>query len=153
MGVSEMRLSTKTRYGLRILLQIALDCEGKRNASVKGKTIAEKQDISEAYLEQIMIPLKSEGFVKTVRGCHGGYALNRQPEQITVLALIELFEGPIQLVKCVGGDEGDCPRVGICPTSGVWVKLSSEIRSLAAKVSLQSIVEEAKSKGNPEYVI
>ncbi len=148
-----MRLSTKTRYGLRILLQIALDCEGKRNSSVKGKTIAEKQDISEAYLEQIMIPLKSEGFVKTVRGCHGGYALNREPSQVSVLDLIELFEGRIQLVKCVGGEEGDCPRMEICPTSGVWNKFSEEIRALAAKISLQSIVEEAKSRGNPEYVI
>ena len=148
-----MRLSTKTRYGLRILLQIALDCEGKRNCSVKGKTIAEKQDISEAYLEQIMIPLKSEGFVKTVRGCHGGYALNRTPEQISVLDLIELFEGRIQLVKCVGGEDGDCTRLEICPTSGVWTKLSEDIRNLAIKITLQSIVEEAKNKGNPEYVI
>lgn len=148
-----MRLSTKTRYGLRILLQIALDCEGKRNSSVKGKTIAEKQDISEAYLEQIMIPLKSDGFVKTVRGCHGGYALNRQPEQISVLDLIELFEGRIQLVKCQGGEEGDCPRADFCPTSGVWLKLSEDIRALAAKVTLHNIVEEAKSRGNPEYVI
>lgn len=148
-----MRLSTKTRYGLRILLQIALDCEGRKNGSVKGKTIAGKQDISEAYLEQIMIPLKSEGFVKTVRGCHGGYALNRQPDQISVLDLIELFEGPIQLVKCAGGEEGDCPRLGICPTTGVWAKLSEGIRTLASKTTLQAIVEEAKSRGNPEYVI
>ena len=148
-----MRLSTKTRYGLRILLQIALDCEGRRNSSVKGKTIAEKQDISEAYLEQIMIPLKSEGFVRTVRGCHGGYALNRTPEQVSILNLIELFEGRVQLVKCLGNEDGDCPRIDICPTSSVWTKLSEDIRKLAGKITLQSIVEEAKSKGNPEYVI
>ena len=148
-----MRLSTKTRYGLRILLQIALDCEGKRNASVKGKTIAEKQDISEAYLEQIMIPLKSEGFVKTVRGCHGGYVLNREIEKVTVLDLIELFEGRIQLVKCIGGEEGDCPRIEFCPTSHIWAKLSEDIRALAGKVSLRSIVDESKSMGNPEYII
>ena len=148
-----MRLSTKTRYGLRILLQIALDCECGGARSVKGKTIAEKQDISEAYLEQIMIPLKSEGFVKTVRGCQGGYALNRATEHISVLDLIELFEGPLTLVKCVGGEEGDCARDAFCPTSGVWKSLSEGIRALAAKVTLKSIVEEAKSKDNPEYVI
>lgn len=148
-----MRLSTKTRYGLRILLQIALDCEDKRNSSVKGKTIAEKQDISEAYLEQIMIPLKSEGFVKTVRGCHGGYTLNRQPDQISVLDLIELFEGRIQLVKCAEGEEGGCPRLNFCPTTGIWAKLSEDIRAIAAKITLQNILEEAKNKSNPEYVI
>jgi len=148
-----MRLSTKTRYGLRILLQIALDSEGRANASVKGKTISEKQEISEAYLEQIMIPLKSHGFVKTVRGCHGGYALNRSPEQITVLDLIELFEGKVQLVKCVGGEDGDCSRLGRCPTSAVWEGLSEGIRKLAGSISLRQIVDEAKAKGNPEYVI
>ena len=148
-----MRLSTKTRYGLRILLQIALDSEGRANASVKGKTISEKQDISEAYLEQIMIPLKSNGFVKTVRGCHGGYALNRSPEQISVLDLIELFEGKVQLVKCVGGEDGDCPRIDRCPTSAVWENLSEGIRKLAGAVNLRHIVEEAKAKGSPEYVI
>jgi len=148
-----MRLSTKTRYGLRIILQIAIDTEGKPSASVKGRSISEKQDISEPYLEQIMIPLKSGGFVKTVRGCHGGYALNKQPEQINLLDLIETFEGRIQLVKCVGGDEGDCPRLDICPTSAIWTDLAESIRKLAGAVSLQSIVQEAKDKGNPEYVI
>ncbi len=148
-----MRLSTKTRYGLRILLQIALDGEGGGGRSVKGKTIAEKQEISEAYLEQIMIPLKSEGFVKTVRGCQGGYALNREPERITLLDLIELFEGPLTLVKCVGGDEGDCSRMAFCPTSAVWRELSEGIRKLAAGTTLKSVVEAARNKDNPEYVI
>ena len=86
-----MKLSTKTRYGLRILLQIAADTENNKKGSVKGKSIAQMQNVSEAYLEQIMIPFKTAGFVKTVRGCNGGYALNRPAESITVLDIIELF--------------------------------------------------------------
>jgi len=148
-----MRLSTKTRYGLRILLQIALDAEGRLGIPIKGKSISAKQDISEIYLEQIMIPLRSAGLIKTIRGCRGGYALNRAPERISMLELLELFEGKIELVKCAGDEEGDCPRFDACPVSGIWTGLSEGIRKLAGAISLQRIVDEAKAKGNPEYVI
>lgn len=148
-----MKLSTRTRYGLRILLQIALDTEGGRSSSAKGKTIAEKQGISEAYLEQIMIPLKEKGFVRTVRGCHGGYVLNRSPERISVLELIELFEGPLRLVKCEGEDGGECPRRPLCPASRIWERLSASIREAASEMTLRELVEESKEQGNPEYVI
>lgn len=146
-----MKLSTKSRYGLRILLQIALETETQTSAG--GRSIAEKQEISEAYLEQIMIPLKSAGIVKTIRGCHGGYVLNRAPEGISVLDLIEIFEGKIQLVKCSDGNGKKCPRHDICMTTDVWEHLSEVLKTEAGKITLASLVEKSKTNNKPVYVI
>lgn len=145
-----MKLSTKSRYGLRILVQIAVESETK--TAVKGKSIAGNQDISEAYLEQIMIPLKNAGFVKTVRGCNGGYALSKKPENISVLDIIELFEGKVQLVKCVG-EEGVCERSGICTVSAVWEHLSEVIRKEASQITLAELAEKEKKINRMDYVI
>ncbi len=145
-----MKLSTKSRYGLRILLQIAIDESNK--PAVKGKIISEKQEISEAYLEQIMIPLKNSGIVRTIRGCNGGYALNRDPEEITVLDIIELFEGKLELVKCIDDPE-NCNRCDICLTRGVWERLSETLRREADKITLKNIMETMRNKNKPEYVI
>ena len=145
-----MKLSTKTRYGLRILIQIALSCDQRK--AVKGKFIAAKQDISEAYLEQIMIPLKNADIIRTLRGCNGGYALKRQPEEITVLDIIELFEGKVNLVKCVE-DEKECYRCSYCLANRVWGKLANSLRKEASAISLEQLISEAKSLNTPEYVI
>lgn len=145
-----MKLSTKSRYGLRILVQIAAESETK--TAVKGKAVAASQNISEAYLEQIMIPLKNAGFVKTVRGCNGGYALNRKAENITVLDVIELFEGKMQLVKCVG-EENACERAGICTVSAVWEHLSEIIRNEASRITLAELAEKERKINKMDYVI
>ena len=144
-----MRLSTKSRYGLRILMQIAMDNhEGK---AAQGKTISKKQEISEPYLEQIMIPLKNAGYVRTTRGCNGGYFLNKNPKDINVLGVIELFEGELNLVDCIT-DETNCPRVKECQTRNVWEKIAGSMRDTAEKITLASILDE--HKGNAlEYVI
>jgi Rrf2 family protein len=144
-----MRLSTKSRYGLRILLQIAMDNRDEKAA--QGKSISKKQDISEPYLEQIMIPLKTAGYVRTTRGCNGGYFLNKAPKDITVLDVIELFEGELNLVDCVS-DEKNCSRIKSCQTSNVWKKLADSIRGAAGKITLASILEEHKDDAL-EYVI
>ena len=146
-----MKLSTKSRYGLRILLQIALETETQDSA--KGKSIAEKQEITEAYLEQIMIPLKSSGIVKTIRGCYGGYVLNKAPEEISVLDVIEVFEGKIQLVKCSDGNGKKCPRHDICMATDVWEHLSEILKTEAGKITLASLVEKSKINNKPVYVI
>lgn len=145
-----MKLSTKSRYGLRILVQIAAESETR--TAVKGKAIAGGQNISEAYLEQIMIPLKNAGLVKTVRGCNGGYALNRKPENITVLDVVELFEGKVQFVKCVG-EEGACERSGTCTVSAVWKHLSEVIRKEASQITLAELAEKEKKINRMDYII
>jgi Rrf2 family protein len=144
-----MRLSTKSRYGLRILLQIAID--NRDGKAAQGKSISKKQEISEPYLEQIMIPLKNAGLVRTTRGCNGGYFLNRDPKDITILNVIELFEGELNLVDCAS-DENNCSRIKNCQTSNVWRKIAGSLRDTADKITLASILEEHKDNAL-EYVI
>ncbi|MCX6983929.1 MAG: Rrf2 family transcriptional regulator [Lentisphaerae bacterium] len=144
-----MRLSTKSRYGLRILLQIAMD--NRDGKAAQGKSISKKQEISEPYLEQIMIPLKNAGLVRTTRGCNGGYFLNKDPKEITILNVIELFEGEFTLVDCVS-DGKSCSRIKGCMTSNVWRKIASSLRETADKITLESILEENKDN-ELEYII
>ncbi len=144
-----MKLSTKSRYGLRILLQIALD--NKVGKASQGKSISKKQEISEAYLEQIMIPLKNAGLVRTTRGCNGGYFLNKDPEEITVLDIIELFEGEFTLVDCVS-DPKSCSRSKNCFTMNVWKKLANAFKATAGKITLAAILEDSKGI-SADYII
>ena len=146
-----MRLSTKSRYGLRILVQIALDnLNGKKLA--QGRVIATRQDITDAYLVQIMIRLKRGGIIGTVRGCNGGYELRKQPEEITVLEVIELFEGTISLADCSKGNT-KCKQTEKCSTTHVWLHLSDLFRNEAGKITLASIVEDYQKNTSHDYVI
>jgi Rrf2 family protein len=145
-----MRLSSKTRYSLRILLQIAMNKEERK--MVKGHEIATKQRISEAYLEQIMIPLKSAGLVSTIRGCRGGYSLGKAPEEITVLNIIEIFEGKIEFADCK--PDGDkCEMFGQCFTRGIWSELSAALGIAASKITLASIIDNQINRNFEGYVI
>lgn len=130
-----MQLSTKPRYALRILLQLA-----EASKAVKGRELAAKQEITEAYIEQIMLPLKQQGLVKTVRGCNGGYMLAKQPEEITVLNVVETFEGEIHFTPCEEGP-GFCPRYNSCPTRDTWQELCQHFKEQAATFSLKNILE------------
>ena len=146
-----MKLSTRTRYGVRILVQIALEnMDGGKLA--RGRTIAEKQGITEPYLEQIMIPLKRAGIVGTIRGCNGGYELRKDPSEITILELIELFDGKIELADCLK-DGVRCDRGEGCPTRDVWLRLARVFREEAGAVTLKSILEDMRDSSSGEYVI
>ncbi|MCF7791078.1 MAG: Rrf2 family transcriptional regulator [Victivallales bacterium] len=144
-----MQLTTKTRYGLRILIQLAMSPDNK---PVKGKSISEEQNITEPYMEQIIIPLKTAGFAATVRGCNGGYILKANPKNITVLEVMELFEGKIEFAECVKEKEL-CPLFKRCPTTDIWYHLSKTLRNEAGKITLESIVEKLKNSQSQEYVI
>lgn len=143
-----MRVSTKTRYGLRIILQLAEALpDGK---AVKGKELVSVQGISEPYMEQIMIKLRKAGWVVTERGCQGGYKLNVAPESVTILDFIELFEGPLELVSCMDQDKR-CMHLDKCKTSTSWHMLAESFQREARKISLAKIIDlnsEVK-----EYVI
>lgn len=134
-----MQLSTKSRYALRILLALA----GKKeeNTSVKGRDIALAEEITEAYLEQIMITLKAIGMVGTVRGCNGGYFLKRDPADITLLEIIEAFEGQLTFVRCLNNKE-ICSRSNICSSINTWRRLSETVRATITATTLASIIEE-----------
>ena len=98
-----------------------------------------------------MIPLKNTGLVRTTRGCNGGYFLNKAPKDITILDVIELFEGKLNLVDCVA-EEKNCPRIKNCQTSSVWKRIADSIRETAGKITLASILDEHKDNAL-EYVI
>ncbi len=144
-----MKLTTKTRYSLRILVQLA---SRFNKAPVKGKDISAKQNISEPYLEQIMITLKSVGLVRTVRGCNGGYVLNRSPEEISVLDIIEIFEGKIELSDCLESSS-NCEMFPRCPTKYIWKHLSDTLKNEAKQITLQIIVDNMNESNIQEYVI
>lgn len=145
-----MKLSSKTRYSLRIMIQIILDTEDNR--AVKGREIAKQQHISEAYLEQIMMPLKSAGLVNTIRGCRGGYSLAKAPDNITVLDIIELFEGKVEFADCK--HEGKhCQMLDRCFTAEIWDNLSKALGEAAKKITLASIIEKHVNQTSKEYII
>ena len=144
-----MKLTTKTRYSLRILLQLASNYNGK---PVKGKDIATIQNITEPYLEQIMMSLKSAGLVKTVRGCYGGYELNLNPDRISVLDIIEAFEGKIELADCLE-NRCNCNSISKCSASEVWKQLANSFKNEAKIYTLQYILDNTKTSNILEYVI
>jgi Rrf2 family protein len=143
-----MKVSTKTRYGLRIILQLAEALSSEK--AVKGRDIVLKQGISEPYMEQIMIKLRKTGWVITERGCKGGYKINVAPEDITILDFIELFEGPLKLVNCNDKDKR-CMRFDECKTSGTWQILAENFRREADKITLTKIIK--LNSEIKEYVI
>lgn len=146
-----MKLSTKPRYGVRILAQIALDSECGQPAG--GKEVARKQGISSAYMEQILIPLRNAGIITAVRGRNGGYLLARPPEEITLLEVIELFEGKLELVERSECDA--CNVSTICPTQEVWDRLSSVLRTESESITIADITATLRQKTAPPigYVI
>ena len=146
-----MKLSTKPRYGLRILAQIAVDTEDGKPAG--GKDVAKKQDISTAYMEQILIPLRNAGIISAVRGRNGGYLLARPAEDITVLDIIEVFEGKLELVDSSSCDA--CTQEQVCPTRDVWDRLSQVLRDESSTITVADLVEKMKIKTAvpPDYSI
>jgi len=137
-----MKLSTRGRYGLRAMLDLALDAE-KGPKTIHA--IAKRQEISERYLEQLLIPLKQSGLVKSVRGSQGGYILGRAPEEISVGDIIRVLEGPLSPVDCVSEQNpDDCKRADICVTRTVWTKVRDCIAEVLDSYSLQDLVNEAR---------
>jgi Rrf2 family transcriptional regulator, cysteine metabolism repressor len=135
-----MKLSTKSRYATRALIELGLQYgEGP----VKLKDISATQDISLKYLEQVMFPLRISGYVKTMKGSQGGYILARHPDSITLLEIVECVEGPIAPVDCVDHAEL-CERSDQCVTRGAWIGLKNVIRSELGKITLAELVSKQK---------
>jgi len=132
-----MKISTKGRYGLRILLDLALH-SGEKLRLIRD--IAQSQQISEKYISRLIIDLRRAGMVKSVRGSKGGYELAKAPKEITLLDVVEVMEGPLSIVDCVR-DPGCCRRNNICATREIWQNLNSEFRESMQKITLQEIIE------------
>ena len=138
-----MKVSTRGRYALRLMLDLALNNTGE---PVRLKDVAKRQEISEKYLEQIISILNKAGFVKSVRGPAGGYSLKRKPEEYTVGMILRLTEGSL------APDGADCGREDQCVTVMLWKKLNDAINSVVDNITLADLVEWQMQKSN-EYVI
>jgi Rrf2 family protein len=137
-----MKLSTRSRYGARLMFELALNY-GKEPVLLRN--IAKNQNISEKYLSKIIIPLKAAGFVNSLRGAHGGYVLAKAPANISIKEIVELLEGDITPVECVK-NSSLCKQASVCPTRDVWCKLNNQISETLKNISLEEIVNNSKSK-------
>ncbi len=139
-----IKLSTKGRYGTRLMLNLALHYNAGKEAVVL-KNISKEEDLSIRYLEQIIIPLKINKLVKSVRGAGGGYTLARDPSRITVCEIIEVLEGSCALVDCLE-DPDICERIGECTTQVVWKEASDLLQNYFESKTLQDLVAIAENK-------
>jgi len=137
-----MKLSTRSRYGVRMMADLAENF-GKKPIFLKD--IAKREEISEKYLSIIVIPLRGAGLIQSTRGAHGGYTLAKRPEEISVQDIFDALEGKICLVDCVENPQ-ECPRVGICPTRDIWSVLGEKIRETLNSVTLADLVQTRREK-------
>jgi len=137
-----MKISTRGRYSTRLLLQLALNY-GKGPTLLKE--ISKAQDISQKYLNQLIMPLKVAGLVLGTRGAHGGYLLARPPEKIKLSEIITAVEGPINLVECVN-NPGICSRYEGCVTREVWEELGRKCLEALQSYTLKDMVDRHYEK-------
>ncbi len=135
-----MKISAKGRYAVRVMVDLAVHNDGTYQ---NVKQIAERQGISEKYLEQIIAVLNKAGFVKSVRGAQGGYRLANSPEEITVGMILRLTEGSLSPVACVNGvDEGECTRCVQCETIDVWKDLADAINQVVDSFTIAELAQK-----------
>jgi Rrf2 family protein len=145
-----MRLSTKSRYGLRALFDIAYNCG---SSPTQIQDISRRQQISPRYLEQIFQNLKRAGILKSKRGPQGGYSLARKPEEITVLEILNATEQDVLLVECAGTTpkkrkrKTECPFEGNCVTQTVWEDASKLLDTLFGGMTLQTLCQRGHDMG------
>jgi len=144
-----MKISTKGRYALRMMLDLALNNTGEY---IKIKNISERQEISEKYLEQIVTILSRAGYVKSVRGSQGGYKLAKAPEEYTVGMILRLTEGSLAPVACLD-DETECNRIDDCVTIEVWKQLDKAIKNVVDNITLADLLDWQKQKVNNNFYI
>ena len=137
-----MKISTKGRYGLRILLDLALHQSEKPRLI---RDIAESQQISEKYISRLVISLRKAGMIRSIRGVNGGFHLAMKPEDITLLDVIEVMEGPLSIVDCVSAPQG-CSHSANCAPREIWCKLNADIRDLMRGTTLADILESYKKQ-------
>ena len=137
-----MKLSTKGRYGVRALLDIALNCE---SGPVLLKDIARRQEISAQYLEHLISPLIKAGILRSLRGSRGGITLAKSPEEVGLSQVVEILEGSIAPVECV--DNPDiCSRASSCVTRDVWKAMKTATMGVLDGITLKDLIERHKEK-------
>lgn len=136
-----MKLSTKGRYGVKAMVDLAVNYE---NGLVSLKSIAIRQGISENYLEQLFAILKKDGLVKSVRGAQGGYKLSSSPSEITVGSILRALEGSFAPSDCIEEDEPkDCENYNKCITKILWIKMRDSINNVLNSTTLKDLIDES----------
>ena len=138
-----MKISTKGRYALRLMLDLALNDSEK---TTRIKEISSRQGISDKYLEQIIAILNKARYVRSIRGPQGGYLLTKKPEEYTVGMILRLTEGSMAPVDCVDEELGSCSRMDNCATAIVWKKLNDAICDVIDNITLADLVDWQTAK-------
>lgn len=133
-----MKLSTRGRYGIHAMYDLA---QYGIESPQPIKAIAERQDIPEAYLEQLIAKLRKEELVKSIRGAQGGYMLARTPEKITVGEVLRALEGGLAVVECLL-EEDACHKACTCPTRVVWKKIRDGLNDIVDSITLQDMLDD-----------
>ncbi|MGI6168383.1 MAG: RrF2 family transcriptional regulator [Christensenellales bacterium] len=144
-----MKISTKGRYALRLMLDLAERYE--EDGYITIKSIAERQEISNKYLEQIIISLSRAGFVRSARGAQGGYKLARNPEEYTVGMILRQIEGKMVPVSCMEDEPNQCGRAEDCVTLEIWEQLSVAINDVIDNITLEHLLEKQRAKPDGVY--
>ena len=137
-----MKLGTRTRYGTRAMLELALNYEDERSV-VSARDIAVCQQISQKYLEHLLATLRAAGLVRSVRGMHGGHTLARPPDQINLREIYTAFEGREGFAECTARPE-ICDRTDTCVTHRVWDRMYAVSMEVLESTTLEDLVRRAR---------
>ncbi len=132
-----MKISTKGRYALRLMLDLATYNNGE---PISLKDVAKRQQISDKYLEQIIAVLNKAGFVRSIRGAQGGYILKKAPSEYTVGMILRLTEGDLAPVSCVGDESDECERRNCCVTVRIWEKIYDAVNDVVDSITLADML-------------
>ena len=135
-----MKVSTKGRYALRLMVDLGIHAEGDKYVSLKD--ISARQNISIKYLEQIVTPLHRAGLVRSTRGAQGGYRLSRTPERYTAGEILRAIEGSFAPIACLETEVNECERYSHCPTVGFWEGMYKVIEEYVDSVTLKQLIDE-----------
>lgn len=145
-----MRISTKGRYALRMLVYLA---KHEEDGFVSLKEIADVQNISKKYLEQIVPMLNKGGILRTNRGNRGGYMLAKRPEECSVGDILRATEGSLAPVSCLEYEDNDCPRASGCATLYIWEGLYKAVSNYLDSITLADIIRHSEGSDANNYCI
>ena len=145
-----MKISTKGRYAIRVMVELAMYYNSEEPVTVRD--IAKRNDISEKYLEQIVSILSKSGLIRSIRGAKGGYRLNDTPENYTVAAILEASEGSLSSVECGELNGSGCNRKDMCVSVRIWKELDEAVQGVLNRIKLSDLLEWQSEQAD-QYVI
>lgn len=143
MGDDNMKISTKGRYALRMIIDML---QHQQDGPVALKDIAERQNISKKYLEQIALVLSKKGVMRGSRGHQGGYRMTGNPAEYTVYDILEITEGSMHPVACLDEEHNSCERCNGCETLYIWTELDARIKAYLSSLTIQDVLDTLNKK-------